>query len=339
RAAGVSSAVSFYAMAETALRHDRGEAPQEHIERVAELWAKGSAVAADNPSAWFTDPSTAEEIRTVGPGNRMVSSPYPKLMTSNINVDQAAAVVICSAEVAEAVGVPREHWVFPWSGSGAADHWYLTSRWSLAESPAMRLSVTKATELAGITVDDADLLDLYSCFPAAVQVAQRELGIDPDRAWTITGGLTFFGGPLNSYCLHALARSVELLRAAEGEQVAVLTGNGGFFTKHSAAVVASYPSDGPYRSERVQDAVDSLPKRDDPVEPATEGTIETYSVVFTHDGSPERAVVAVLDPTGSRTFAAITDADTLTALLSDDLVGLSVDLDRSGEVPVAVLRQ
>ncbi len=338
RAAGVSSAVTFYAMAETALRHENGETPEQHIVRVSELWAKGSAVAATNPSAWFTEATSAEEIRTVGPRNRMVSSPYPKLMTSNINVDQAAAVIICSAEAADAAGVPRAQWVFPWSGSGAADHWNLTGRWALHESPAMRLSITKAVELAGITLDDADHLDLYSCFPAAVQVAQRQLGLDPERPWTITGGLTFFGGPLNSYCLHALARSVEVLRAGEGEQVAVLSGNGGFFTKHSAAVVASYPADHPYRSERVQDAVDALPKRPDPTEPASDGIIEAYSVLYTHDGKPERAAVALIGADGSRTFAVITDAEVLQTLLSSDLVGSTVDLDHSGDVPVASLR-
>ncbi len=338
RAAGIGSAVTFYAMAETALRHERNESPDEHILRVSELWAKGSAVAATNPSAWFSDASSAEEIRAIGPRNRMVSSPYPKLMTSNINVDQAAAVIICTAEAADAAGVPRDQWVFPWSGSGAADHWNLTNRWSLAESPAMRLSISKAVELAGVALDEADYLDLYSCFPAAVQVAQRELEIDPDRPWTITGGLTFFGGPLNSYCLHALARAIELLRAGEGEQVAVLSGNGGFFTKHSAAVVASYPADGPYRSERVQDAVDVLPKRSAPNEPAAEGVIETYSVIYTHDGTPERAVLAVLDGAGCRTFASVTDAAALETLLAGDLVGQTVTLDHTAEVAVAILR-
>ncbi len=337
KAAGVSSAVGFYAMAETALRHERGETPDEHIERISELWAGGSAVASQNPSAWFSDASSAEEIRTVGPRNRMVSSPYRKLMTSNINVDQAAAVILCSAEAADEAGIPRDQWVFPWSGSGAADHWNLTNRWSLSESPAMHLSITKAAELAGVEVADADYLDLYSCFPAAVQVAQRSLGLDPERPFTITGGLTFFGGPLNSYCLHALARSVELLREAEGERVAVLTGNGGFFTKHSAAVVASYPADGPYRSERVQDAVDALPQRANPTSPAAGGAIETYTVTYTHEGEPERAVVSVIDESGSRTFAAVTDPALLEQLLAEDLVGRTVELDHRDDVPVASL--
>ncbi len=337
RAAGVSSAVGFYAMAETALRHERRETPAEHLTRVSELWARASEVAAGNPAAWFRTARTADDIATPGPGNRPVSSPYPKLMTSNINVDQAAAVVICSAEVAEAAGIPREHWVFPWSGSGAADHWNLTNRWALHESPAMRLTIEKALELAGIGIDDITYLDLYSCFPSAVQVACREVGIDPDRPFTITGGLTFFGGPLNSYCLHALARSVELLRDADDPAVALLTGNGGFFTKHSAVVVASYPPDGAYRSERVQDAVDALPSRPDPESPAPGGTIETYTVGYAPTGDPERAVVSVLDDRGSRTFARVDDPDAIRELLDSDQVGRAVTLEHSDGVPIATL--
>lgn len=348
RAAGLDSAVSFYAMAETALRHERGETPTEHAARVAALWATGSEVAARNPSAWFTEARTADEVGTVGPGNRMVSSPYPKLMTSNINVDQAAAVIICAAAVADEAGVPRERWVFPWSGSGAADHWNLTNRWALHESPAMQLTATRALSLAGVEIDDVDLLDLYSCFPAAVQVAQRGLGIDPARPFTITGGLTFFGGPLNSYCLHALARSVELLRetgdrpssnspSSNSESIALLTGNGGFFTKHSAAVVASFPPDGPYRSERVQDEVDALPDRPDPVAPAHGGVIEAYTVVYTHEGEPERAVVSVIDAEGGRTFARLDEPAVLALLLDEDCVGRNVMLDHSGDTPRATL--
>ncbi len=337
RAAGVDSAVGFYAMAETALRHENGETPAEHLARISELWATGSEVAAGNPSAWFRTARSAAEIADPGPGNRPVSSPYPKLMTSNINVDQAAAVVICSAEVADAAGIPRDRWVFPWSGSGAADHWNLTNRWALHESPAMRLTIGKALELAGIGIDDATHLDLYSCFPAAVQVARREVGIDPERPFTITGGLTFFGGPLNSYCLHALARAVELLRTEVDPAIALLTGNGGFFTKHSAAVVASYPPDGPYRSERVQDAVDALPSRPDPEFPAAGGTIETYTVHYGPTGDPERAVVSVLDDRGSRTFARILEPEVIGELLDADQVGRSVTLDHAEGVPIATL--
>ena len=145
------------------------------------MWADASDVAADNPDAWIRDRPNRRRDRRESTSNRPVASPYPKLMTANLDVDQGGAVVMCSAAAAAAAGVSPDRWIYPWSGVSAADHWYPTNRWAFDESPAMRLAGARALELAAIGVDDCALIDLYSCFPAAVQVAQRELAIDADR--------------------------------------------------------------------------------------------------------------------------------------------------------------
>lgn len=331
--AGLSVAVNFYAAAETALRHHLGEDPQSHLTRIAKLWATGSEVAALNPSAWITEPYDAAQVAAVNPKNRMVATPYPKMMTANLNVDQAAAAVICSAKTAQAAGISRDKWVFLWSGSGAHDHWSLHERWDFDASPAMRLSGNTALSLAGLSVDDVDLLDLYSCFPVVVQLAQRELGIDPDRPWTITGGLTFAGGPLNSYCLHALCRAAELLREGTGS-TALITGNGGYFTKHAACVVASEPSKEPFAYERPQAEVDGLPARPVPGDSQV-GTVEAYTVAYGRQ-APDRAIVTVLDSEGGRHFTNSRDGAAMAALASGDYCGVEVRIDHSTEVPTVL---
>jgi acetyl-CoA C-acetyltransferase len=247
-------------------------------------------------------------------------------MTANLDVDQGGAVIVCSVAAAEAAGVPRERWVFPWSGASAADHWYVSNRWAFDESPAMRFAGAGALELAGVGADDCAWIDLYSCFPAAVQVAQRELGIDPSRPFTITGGLTFAAGPLNCYCILTLVRAARLLRDAPGER-AFLTGNGGYFTKHSMLVLSGEPLAAGFRSSSAQADVDALPSRPASREPATEATLETYTVTHDRDGQPERAIVAALDERGARHFAHSTAADALKALLTDDCCGIPVALD------------
>ena len=314
---GIDVVVRFYAMAEIALRHRLGDDIDRHRHRIAALWARASEVAAGNPNAWLRDPVSADEIATVSDRNRPVATPYPKLMTSNLNVDQGGAVVMCSAETAERAGVPRDRWVFPWAGAGAADHWYPTNRWAFDESPAMRLSGRRALELAGVGIDDCSLIDLYSCFPVAVQVAERELGVDPDRPFTITGGLTFAAGPLNCYCLLPLTRAVGLLRDAPDER-AFLTGNGGSFTKHSALVLAAEPGTARFVSARPQAEVDALPSRPTPATRVDVATLETYTVTFDRDLQPEQAIMACLDADGGRHWATSDDADTMAALLADD---------------------
>ncbi|MDJ0768946.1 MAG: hypothetical protein QNJ12_09135 [Ilumatobacter sp.] len=317
RAAGIETVARFYAMAETALRHRLGEDVDEHRARIATLWATASEVAAGNPDAWSREPVTAEEIATVSASNRPVASPYPKLMTSNLDVDQGGAVVICSAGAAEAAGVPRDRWIFPWAGVGAADHWYPTNRWAFDESPAMRFSGTRTLELAGVGIDECALVDLYSCFPVAVQVAQRELGVPLDRPFTITGGLTFAAGPLNCYCLLPLTRAVRLLREAPAER-AFLTGNGGSFTKHSSLVLAAEPPSEGFLTSDVQAAVDALPSRPTPESDPAETTLETYTVTFDREMQPERAIMACLDPVGGRHFATSDDAVLIAELLAAD---------------------
>ncbi len=315
---GISTAVArFYAMAETANRHRLGEGIDEHRRRIARMWAEASEIAARNPQAWSREPVDADTIATPSASNRPVSSPYPKLMTSNLDVDQGGAVVMCSAAAAEAAGIPRDRWVFPWAGVGAADAWYATNRWAFDESPAMRISGNRTLELAGLGHADCDLIDLYSCFPVAVQVAQREFGLDPSRDWTFTGGLTFAAGPLNCYCILPLTRAVTLLREAP-EHRAFLTGNGGVFTKHSSLVLSGEPNSHGFRTDNVQAEVDTFPTRPDPAGPAAEATLETYTVTFDRELQPERAILACLDADGSRHWAESTDADTMGELLEND---------------------
>ena len=331
RAFGLETVARFYAMAETALRHRLGEGPVEHRQRIAALWARASAVAAANPDAWSRRAVSAEEIATESASNRPVAAPYLKLMTSNLNVDQGGAIVMTSVAAAQAAGVPRDRWIFPWAGVGAADHWYPTNRWAFDESPAMRISGMRTLELAGITVDDCDLIDLYSCFPVAVQVAQRELGVDPSRAFTITGGLTFAAGPLNCYCLLPLTRAVALLREAP-EQRALLTGNGGSFTKHSSLILAAEPTGDGFRTDDVQSAVDALPSRPTPSERARDTTLETYTVTSDREMQSEMAIMAGLDADGRRHWATSTDPAMMAELLASDHCGRALHLD--GDVGV-----
>lgn len=323
---GVNVPTTFYAMSETAIRHRNGESVDGHRGRIAALWAGAAAVAASNPDAWIRSAPSAEQIASVTARNRPVAAPYPKLMVSNLDVDQGGAVVMCTVAAAEAAGVPRDRWVFPWSGAGANDHWYPTNRWAFDESPAMRFAGRRALELAGVGHDDCELLDLYSCFPSAVQLAQRELGISPDRPFTITGGLTFAGGPLNCYCILPLTRAVHLMREREGAR-AFLTGNGGTFTEHSMLVLGAAPAANGFRADSVQASVDALPRRADPMSRPAGATIETYTVTYGRTGGPERAVLACLAHDGTRQYGLSTDPGVIAALLAGDRCGTPVDLD------------
>ena len=110
----------------------------------------------------------------------MISWPYTKLMNSNNMVDQGAALILTSVEAATRLGIPTDRWVFPYAGTDAHDTYSISERAELHRSPAIRIGGARALELAGLGIDDMDHVDLYSCFPSAVQVAATELGLPVD---------------------------------------------------------------------------------------------------------------------------------------------------------------
>ena len=188
-------------------------------------------MAAANPHAWIQEPYAPEAIREPSSDNRMVGFPYTKLMNSNNHVEQGAALVLCSVERAEALGISADRCV-PLAGTDAQDQELVTHRQDLHRSPAIRLSGEALFEMTGTGPDDLAHVDLYSCFPSAVQVAADELGLRLDRDLTVTGGMSFAGGPWNDYVTHSIATMASKLRE-DPAAVGLCTANGGFLAKHS----------------------------------------------------------------------------------------------------------
>lgn len=321
-----------YPLFEQSLRIADGESVEDHRRRTGELWARFSAVAAGNPHAWVRETLTAEQITTTGPENRMISWPYPKLMNSNNMVDQSAALVLCSVEKAEYLQIPRDTWVFPYAGTDSHDTYSFAERDELHRSPAIRIAGRRVLDLAGVGLDDLRFVDLYSCFPSAVQVAAREIGLpvdDSQRPLTVTGGLTFAGGPWNNYVTHSIATMAERLRENPGA-VGLVTANGGYLTKHSMGVYSTTPPPREFRWEDVQDEVDREPTRAALVEWEGVGTVESWTTPYDRDGRPEKAFLTVLTPEGARVLAVIGDADEAAATVAEDIAGASVTVHADG---------
>jgi acetyl-CoA C-acetyltransferase len=185
--------------------------------------------------------------------------------------------------------------------------------------------------LAGKGVEEMDFVDLYSCFPSAVQVAARELGIplDGDRALTVTGGLTFAGGPWNNYVTHSIATMAERLVASPGT-LGLVTANGGYLTKHSFGVYGTEPPTGEFRWEDVQSAVDaeSTVVAEDHWEGV--GTVESWTTPVSRDGAAEKVFLAVRTPDDTRALAVVTDASEAETSVREDIAGVKVRVNADG---------
>jgi acetyl-CoA C-acetyltransferase len=322
-AAGLRSVREFFPLLDTAIRRRNGATIAEHTARIGRMWSNYSSVAATNPYAWSPRVRTPEEITTVTDDNRMICFPYSKVMNAYARVDQAAAVLMCSLEVAQRLDISEDCRVFPLAGATCHEHWFVSERDDLGVSVGMRANGAAVLDAVGATIEDVRHLDLYACFPAPPQLAADALGVpvdDPDRALTCTGGLAFAGGPGNDYMTHAIANVVGRLREEPGS-LGLVSGLGWYATTHSAGMYGTRPLEGGFRSIDPQAVVDAGRRRT--VAEGYEGTgeLETYTVSHDRDGAPERGFLALLTPDGARTWASSTDPGLLTALETEELLG------------------
>ena len=323
---GLLHPIQVYPLFENALRAASGRTAQTHRDHIAALWSRFSDVAAGNPYAAVRRAHSPEEIATPSSANRMVGLPYPKLMNANNAVNQAAALVLTSLERARAARVPTDRLVFLHAAAEADDVIELAQRLDLTSSPAIRLAGRAALDLAGLDIEEVDHVDLYSCFPSAVQVAAAELGLRVDRPLTVTGGLTFAGGPWNNYVTHAIAAMVTLLRSQPGS-VGLCTANGGLLTKHAIGIYSTRPPRQRFGVAVCQADVDRLPRRVPAGEVCGDAVVESFTVMHDRLGRPERGFVAALTRDGRRAFACSDDGGVLTAMVGEDLCGRTVRLE------------
>lgn len=333
-ARGIFMPVQLYPMFDNALRAADGLSLDEHRLRIATLWSAFSEVAASNPYAWTQQAFTPDELATATPDNRMVGFPYTKRLNSNNNVEQGAGLIMCSVERARALGINEDRWVYLHSGADASDHWFVSNRDDLHSSPAIRTAGRAVLDLAGIGVDDLAHVDLYSCFPSAVQVAARELGLGLDRQLTVTGGMSFAGGPWNNYTMHGIATMLDVLRDDPGS-FGLCSANGGYLTKHAFGVYSTAPpTAGAYRWRSTQAEVDATPSRALDEAPDGPVTIETYTVMHGRDGEPEQGLAAVRTANDDRAWGVTTDPDTMVAMTKQELIGQPATIRPDGALTI-----
>jgi len=100
--------------------------------------------------------------------------------------DGAAAVIVMSAERARARGLQPLGRFVTFATAGVEPE-----RFGIGPVPAMK----KALKLAGLTLEQIDLVELNEAFAAQVLACLKELPIDPDRL-NVNGGAIALGHPL-----------------------------------------------------------------------------------------------------------------------------------------------
>jgi acetyl-CoA C-acetyltransferase len=328
---GLTSPVEFFAIIESALRHERGLDVERHRDELAALYARFSAIGADNPHAWRRDALRPEAIRDASPRNAMLAFPYTKVHASQWNVNQAVALLVCSVEKARALGLDESRWIYPLAGAHSKHVVPLAQMRKLQSHRGAELAGERALALAGVTMEDVGQAELYSCFPAAIQSFARDLRVPPSVPWTVTGTMAFAGGPFNNASLEGAARMVQVLRGDRGQRRVGLVSNlSGIFSKQACAVFANTPNPRGWQFEDVtaQAAAEDppVPLRDDYAGPAT---VVGYTVVF-QGGAPSHAIAICDVPDGTRTVVRSQNGELLERLMREEFCGRVIHVEPDG---------
>jgi acetyl-CoA C-acetyltransferase len=327
--------VQQYALIENALAAHEHLDPTAHRDEVARLWARFNQVAQANPEALFPTPRSAMDIATPGPKNRPLAYPYNVRHASQWTVDQGSALLFCSAERAEATGVPRDRWVFPHVALHVSEAISLTSRRDMHSWPAMGVLGRAAAAHLQQPLSEIPIAEVYSCFPAAVRVQQRQLGLDPEGTPTVTGGMTFAGGPFNHFVFMAMATVVRQLRE-ESSDLGLVTTVCGMLSKPGLAVWSATPP-ATKRGVLIADmaATASAHTATRPVSSpeCSFGPATVASFTVTYDASdpyvPTRTAIVADMADGNRTAATCDDAVIAHLALTESLIGRTVHIENA----------
>src|SRR5258705_8003576 len=315
---GVFRPVTVYPFYEAASAAHWGQTPRDAMAESGELWSRYSASAAGNPSAWLKRHFEPDEITTPSPDNRLIAWPYTKLMVANPTVNMGAAVLLTNLAKARAAGIAEDRLVYPLGGASAEEPRDYLLRDQFFESHPQNAVLKAVMDLAGGNGQGNarafDAIELYSCFPCVPKMARRTLGLGPDVQPTVTGGLTFFGAPLNTYMTHAACAMVRELRG--GGRLGLLYGQGGFVTKHHALVLSRQPPRQALAQDTSVQAEADRNRRKVPefvTEATGKGKVEAFTVIYRSNGEVEHGVTMLRTADDRRTLGRIPagDANTL----------------------------
>ncbi|MBM4267725.1 MAG: acetyl-CoA acetyltransferase [Deltaproteobacteria bacterium] len=321
---GLGMPVGQYALMENALRFAEKKSIDEHVREVAETWAGMSRVAATNPLAWNPEPVSAETIATPTAKNRMLAFPYTRLHNSQWNVDQAAGLILCSVQTAKQLGIREDRWLFPLAAAESNHMVPLCERAVLHRSPGFRIGFERALAHAGLGAAELDHVELYSCFPVAVRIQLRELGLSPTRPLTVTGGMAFGGGPLNNFALQAMARMADVLRGAPGT-TGMVTAVSGMLTKQGVTLWSTRPPERPFSFLDVTaDVARELVRVPFAAEYAGPATVASCTVL--HGAAEPTAVFLCDTPEGGRTLASSRAPEMLRSVEATETCGRTIQV-------------
>jgi acetyl-CoA acetyltransferase len=247
-AAGVRGANQMYALAARRhmLRYGTTSEQLGHIAVAQRRWATMNPLAQMRTAITLADHQSS----------RWIAEPL-HLLDCCLVSNGGVAVVVTSAERATGLRQPSVH-VLGWAQSHRGKFRLRDDQFGLV-SPAVR-SGPAALEMAGLKVEDIDVVQLYDCYTFTVLLSLEDYGfckkgeggeyaasgvLGPNGPLKLNTG----GGQLSSYYMWGMTPLSEAIiqvrgqagrRQSQNHDAALVSGNGGVFDHHSTLILGAH---------------------------------------------------------------------------------------------------
>lgn len=208
--------------------------------------------AGRNPLAQHRDPLTLADYHA----SRWIAEPL-HLLDCCLVSNGGAAVIVTTADRARDLAQPPIH-LLGWGQGHPGQVMERGSDFGLRTGAA--IAGPAALGMAGLTIDDVDLLEIYDCYTYTVLVTLEDYGVCPKgeggpfvaEGHTARGGklpCNTGGGQLSSYYLWGFTPLGEAIVQARGQagdrqvdrhDVVLVSGNGGILEHHATLVLGTH---------------------------------------------------------------------------------------------------
>jgi acetyl-CoA C-acetyltransferase len=316
-------AVGYYAILESALRASLGLGIKEHQEKIGRLYETFSSIASMNPDSWMTNKLSWTDIATSSKENPVQASPYNKYHCTSWNVNQASAMILCNESLADELHIPIEKRIYPLASS-ETNHMIATiQRPNIIKPLGLELAANFILDLCKKNNLTANTFELYSCFPSAVQMFSKALGLKEEDIKTVTGGMSFAGGPLNNYMIHSTVKMLSDIRK-DNNKIGLVTSVSGMMTKQAFALWAKNP----LIDFISKDVTEEAKKLEIPI-PLSEliegkGIIIGYTTFIDKADKKPKAVIYITDSNGKRKVLISRDISIINNMGEEEWVGKEI---------------
>ncbi|MFJ4828624.1 thiolase family protein [Streptomyces sp. NPDC088747] len=247
-AAGIAGANPLYAMAARRHMDTYGTTSEQlaHIAVAQREWA------GKNPLAQLRTQITVEDHQT----SRPIADPF-RLLDCCLVSNGGIAVIVTTAERAATLRRPPVH-VLGWGQSHPGYPMRRGSDFGLVSGAAT--SGPAALKMAGVSIGDIDVVELYDCYTYTVLITLEDYGFcekGQGGAFVSSGALgpagtlplNTGGGQLSSYYMWGMTPLSEAIVQARGEagerqvprhDTVLVSGNGGILDHHSTLVLSPH---------------------------------------------------------------------------------------------------